>query len=298
MTATAQRPVAAWRSRLSAPVDALPLVDLLTRVTLVSLIVVMHFDITIMVVCAITMAVAWPQPRIRTSPWFWLGAAAVLTAMLLPRWDRIDDHVWLAVYWTMALGLALTTRHPERVLRLGGRLLLGLVFLLAFAWKIGTPEFRDTTFFQYSLLEDSRFEFVTTGVIGVRDDTMQFNDETTAMLDDAPAAGTTVHLRDVERVVPVARMFTYWGIFIEGMLALTWLVPLPARARWLRHACLLAFFVTTYLVVPVGGFAVMLVTLALTQTGNDDERSWRGPYLLGYVLLLAYGPLWQWLFGA
>lgn len=298
MTTKAPTRVGAWYAGVTERVDGIDLLDLLTRTTLVSLIVVMHFDIPLMLLCAMATAAVWPQPKIRTSPWLWLGAAAVLTVALLPRWDRIDDHVWLAVYWTLALGLALTTARPERVLRLSGRLLLGLVFLLAFCWKIGTPEFRDTTFFQYSLLEDSRFEFVATGVIGVSDEAMDQNASATESLADDPHEGATVHLREVPSVGPVARVFTYWGILIEGLLALTWLAPLPLRARWVRHACLLAFFVTTYLVVPVGGFAVMLVTLALTQTGDPPDRSWRTPYLAAYLLLLAYGPVWQWLFGS
>jgi hypothetical protein len=266
---------------------------LLARWSLLALLVNSNDDAVVLVGVAIAAVVALPRRGLLLSPWFWAAAFALIGARQLATWHSIDDHIIVTTYWCLALALGLGARAVLPTLAASARLIVGLVFALAAAWKLGSGEFIDGTFFRYSLLFDDRFEAIARHVGGTSSSELRANIDALNALAAQPSAGSTTPLVEGARNVEVAWWFTAWGVAIESAVALAFLAPLRARHRWLRPATLLTFAGTTYAIVPVGGFGTLLMLLGAAQTTSERLRM---TYLAAGVALLAWSAVWPILF--
>jgi hypothetical protein len=203
-------------------------------------------------------------PSIRGSARFWLALAATLgAAAWADRWQT-DNHQYLIAYWCLTLGLAASSADPARVRRIGARLLIGGVFVLATTWKLVSPDFLDGSFMRYTLLTDTRFGEVATLVGGMAPQDLEANREALRALDDPAEPPAPVRLRSTDRLDRAADILTWWTVAIEGLVAAAFLVPWRRLARH-RDLALIAFVVTTYAVAPVVGFGWVLVCMGLAQ---------------------------------
>ena len=84
-----------------------------------------------------------------------------------------------------------------------------------------------------------------------------------------------------------ARALTWATALLEAALALLFLVPSPARWRWLPHAALLAFCAGTYAVAPVESFGWLLLAMG-AATCPANAAGLRGGYLACFALLVVY----------
>jgi hypothetical protein len=254
--------------------------------TLVSLPVILfnvrHDDPSLVVALAFA-ASAIASRRVRLAPWSWLALAAVLGYRQSLDFVRLDDHVVLTVYWCAAVGLSLSTTDPARAIRRSAALLVGVVFLLAAIWKLTSGQFIDGRFFRFALIWDPRFhpmaEVTGQPTVGAYRDTYDTF---------VPAAdiGGTLLWREGPRSAEVAGALTAWAVAIEAAVAITFLLPL-ARLDRMRNVAMAAFL-TTYILVPVIGFATLLCVLAATVTEN---RRWRRAYLVVIGLCFLWPPI-------
>lgn len=277
------------RSRVAA-VDG---VDLVLGCSLVAVVVNVHHDRVLLVATGAAAIVVLGDRRALRHPATWLGGGVVVAAWHLPTWFRHDNHLWLSVAWMVAIGLCLLTRSPRAALAVDGRLLVGSIFAIGVLWKLGSPDFRSGAFFHHALLQDDRFAWVTSSIGGI--DAAVLDGDRGRVQELVAEPTTPVVLTSSDRTSQLALLFTWWGIAIEAWIAVTWLAPLRASWRWLRHVGLLAFAATTYLVVPVAGFGILLMALGLTQAGDDARLRWA--YLAGLAALVVYGPVWSHLLG-
>ena len=245
---------------------------LVLRWSLLTLLVNANDDPLVFVVVAIATVIALPRPSILHSPWFWAAAFVLVGGRQLATWHTIDDHIIVTTYWCLALALALTAREVLPTVAASARLLVGLVFALAAAWKLGGGEFIDGTFFRYSLLFDDRFEAVARWAGGTSRGDLQANVAALHGLTTLPAAGPSAALVEGPRNLAVATAFTAWGALIETVVAIAFLAPLRTRHEWIRPAALFAFAGTTYAIVPVGGFGTLLMLLGAAQTKSQPLR--------------------------
>lgn len=229
------------------------------------------------------------EPSWRWNPIPWIGAMLALCAAYVPRWHEFDNHTWFAVYWTLAVGVCLwLSRGDVRpALATAGRLMIGLIFLLAVLWKATAGEYVSGEFFTYQLLVDARFAPVTELVGAVTGADLAQNRQSLSELGSG-VDGAGVVITSSDRIPVLALVMSWWGLAVEAAIALLWLLPLQ-RLAWLRHAALLLFILTTYLVVPVVGFGCLLIAMAFTQP--DLSRRVRITYCCTVVGLLAYGNL-------
>jgi len=162
--------------------------------------------------------------------------------------------------------------------------------LLAAAWKLAMADYRDGSFFEFTLLADERFAYLSQLVGGASLESLADN----RMLVDLVREG---HLRGADvgsvvfsgspAVVLVAKAMTWWTVAIECAIGVLFLAPdQPLRARW-RNRLLLLFAVSTYVVAPIRGFGWILMLLGLAQCG-ERERVFRPFYLAAIVLIQAY----------
>ncbi|MEM7394188.1 MAG: hypothetical protein AAF492_17760, partial [Verrucomicrobiota bacterium] len=89
---------------------------------------------------------------IARNPTFWFCICCFLVVANIHFWYKIDNHKYLMTYWCLGVFFCLETRNPLKNLAFNGRLLIGLCFLFATFWKSIVPDFRDGTFFYYTLL--------------------------------------------------------------------------------------------------------------------------------------------------
>lgn len=262
--------------------------QLVARLTLVLLIVNTNEQPAAFVVSVAAAALLFLRPDLTAKPLPWLALGSVVGSIQVTQWWLIDDHVAVTTYWVLAIGISRFARRPARTLATSARLLIAGVFLLAFAWKVLSTQFVSTDFFRFQLATDERFALVAEHVAGTDEDMLIDDRRTLGAVVSARPAGAVELLAEGPRHREVARLFTAWGIAIEGLVGFAHLLPLRGRWRHLRLGSLLAFGYTTYAVVPVAGFAALLMTLGLAM--HDGART-RLVVVTSAVLFLAWGAL-------
>jgi hypothetical protein len=221
-------------------------------------------------------------PKLRRIPVFWFALSALYGGWFLAEYHRADDHLALAAYWYLAIALSLLTNAKEAVLRANARLLIGATFLLAFAWKLRSPDFISGAFFEFELLTDPRFAPIAHWVGGLGTAELEAN------LRLMSAAPSTVQLLSSPQIQSIASGLTIGALLLEPLVALSWLLPM----KWMRvgrHVSLIAFCFLTYFVVPVVGFGVILLAMAITHA---EDASTRKRYFLGMAALFAWSLVW------
>jgi hypothetical protein len=221
-------------------------------------------------------------PRLRRLPAFWFALSVFYGGWFLIEYDRADDHLALAAYWYLAIALSLLTCAKRAVLRANARLLIGATFLLAFVWKLRSPDFISGAFFEFELLTDPRFAPIARWVGGLTAAQLEVNQ---GLLSAAPA---TVQLSSSPQVEIIAKGLTFGALLIEPLVALSWFLPLQ-RMRAARHVTLIAFCFLTYFAVPVAGFGMILLTMAITHAENSRTRKL---YFLGMAALFTWSLIW------
>jgi hypothetical protein len=232
-------------------------------------------------------------PALR-SAWLWLALAGLAAARVLLDWPMSDNHAYLLAYWCLAFAVSARSRSRGAVLARNARLLLGLTFAFAALWKVGiSPDFLDGRFFRVSLVVDGRLDAFGRLAGGldeaqheeIRGFLVQHVDGRLARPVEAPALP--------ERYVRVARAATFGTAALEAALALAFLCPAASAATRLRHALLLLFCATTYVVAPVEGFGWLLVSMGVAQCG-PGQRGARLGYLVAFLAILLFAELpWE-----
>jgi hypothetical protein len=216
---------------------------------------------------------------------FRLLVSSILVVRHVTHWYGLDNHQWLLTYWFVACALCRMARDREVAIQLSARLLVGLCFLLAFAWKVATPEFRDGAFFEITLLTDSRFAGLAQVAADLPGSRIQAAGQSIRELLGPGGQVEAVAFAPPPRLQVVSRLLTAWTLLIEGALALGFLWPgPPALVRKGRHLLLLIFILTTYAVAPVIGFGWVLIAIALATCAGESIRI-RCLYLALYIAL-------------
>jgi hypothetical protein len=235
---------------------------------------------------------AWLVRDLLTAPRLWALLAAVLAAGVYLQRFTIDNHQYLMAYWCGGVALALSGDGALQALRRNARLLIGLAFAFATAWKLASPEFVSGSFLEYAMLTDQRFAGFTAWVADVPRHLLDANRAAIGDLSGPMASTTTVALNGSPLVSQIALAMTWYTLIIESWIALAFLLPRP---RWLarhRDVPLLLFLLTTYAVATVIGFAYLLIAMGFVQC---ERRRWWIPcgYLIAVfalqIFLLPFG---------
>lgn len=175
-------------------------------------------------------------------------------------------------YWLLAIGVSRFGRRPDDVLALSARLLLGFLFALAFGWKLLSGPFVSGDFFEYTIVRDERFEPVAVLFGGADVDQLAHERIAIAQLTSTGAAGDAIEIQTGPRIRTLALTFTWVGLLMEGAVAAAFLAPLRGRWQLLRATALICFCITTYAVLPIAGFAVLLLTMGLAHAHRPPVR--------------------------
>jgi hypothetical protein len=257
--------------------------EVAARLTLVMILLLsgnLWFHVVPIRVLALAGLVYMPLVR-RTTYWLALFLLSFAVDNLY-NWAIADNHHWLLSYWLLALALSVGSKAPEATLSQSARLLIGFAFLLATLRKAMSPQYLDGRAFQFLLMADPRFYHVA--LFG--DHTQDIPAFWREMLNLSPEVALPVVTPGFQRI---AWVMTWWTIFIEGAIALAFLIRDNPRAERARNWLLLTFVITTYPVAPVLGFAWLLLIMGWAQC-SLELRAARFAYLLMFPLVyLFYG---------
>ena len=142
-------------------------------------------------------------------------------------WPLSDNHIYLLANWCLAIGLALSSAAPAATLSASSRWLLAGAFGMAVLWKaVLSPDYVDGRFFRVTLLTDQRFADAALVFGGLSRDQMAQN---RAFLDPLPNGAellTPPPFVEPPRLRAFAAVTTWGGLILEGLIALTCLIPL------------------------------------------------------------------------
>jgi hypothetical protein len=241
-------------------------------------------------------------PRALRSPLVWLAQALLQARRIGPDWMLADNHLYLALWWLLAIAIALLTPRAKQSLTVSARALVGLAFAFAVLWKaVLSPDFVDGRFFEWTFLLDGRFQPAVALATGAPLELFEHNEAQVRELAHSILLGTpsSAHLQSPARLELLARALAAWTLAIEGYVALSFLWP---RADWLarsRDAALLAFCVSTYAVATVAGFGWLLLAIGLAQV-KETRSALRLCYVGALIAVMAFAqiPWVEWLAGA
>jgi len=225
---------------------------------------------------------------VRRAPLTWILVAVFVAIRIVAVWPLSDNHIYLLAYWCLGIGLALSGATPAATLAASSRWLLGGAFAMAVLWKaVLSPDYVDGRFFRVALLTDVRFADASLVFGGLSREQMAQN---RAFLEPLPAGAELLDppaFVEPPRLRAFAAVATWGGLILEGLIALTCLLPPKGRLDLARHGLLLAFCFTTYALAPVAGFGWLISTMGLAQC--RPRQSWlRGSYVAVFILILMY----------
>jgi hypothetical protein len=275
-------------SRLLKPAAELGSIDLALRLTLLQLLLRPMGFWAIRASLLLIAALGLLVPRILRAPLTWLCITAAIAWQLIDAWPLPDNHIYLLCYWCLAIFLALISADVQRILKTNSRLLLGLTFSFAVLWKAFlSPEYLDGRFFRITLLQDERFAHTAMLFGGLTESQLRQNREYLSPLPQGAELLDAPELVEPPELRRLAILFTWGGLFMEAVLALVMLIPLPLGVEYLRHLILLVFCIVTYAFAPVAGFGWLLLVMGLGQCDERYHRL-RTAYVVTYLLVLLY----------
>jgi hypothetical protein len=270
-------PAAGWREKWRttfAEILGQDALDVVCRLTLVILVLHPSAGTGISwyqkVVTVPWCTAAFIYPPWQRSPWFWLPLAIFrFVSVNSYDWAYANNHDCLTTYWCLAIACSLWLKDPMAAVAYNGRLLIGLVFLVATLWKLSSPEYMSGKMFEYLLYHDNRF-FEIARVFG--DLTLRVGELDHVVYNKMAALSESISLRDDRFYRVLAKVLTWWTILIEGTIAILFLVKRSHKWAIFGDLALLLFAVTTYPMVGVYSFAWLLSVLGLAQCPLEYRR--------------------------
>ena len=221
---------------------------------------------------------------------FWFAIVAVLLATAIYRWPDAGNPIFALAYWCGAIGITRTlpVDKQDHALKFNARILVGLWMAIAVLLKIISGTFIDSSFLHFSLIANDAFADFTAMVGGVDFQTLDSNRATVSQLQQSYASGSVENFAVLEtspRIKTMAYAMSWWTIFIEGAIAVSFLWPSSSRrAENIRHLCMLVFLLTTYFVIHATGYALILITLSFILL-PPERRGLRLLYVNAFVFV-------------
>ncbi|MEM9980159.1 MAG: hypothetical protein AAF808_21250, partial [Cyanobacteria bacterium P01_D01_bin.2] len=222
-------------------------------------------------------------PRGIRSRWAWLGLATLLGGHTVRAWSALVNHDYVIAYWVGVCAISVWSKAPKHVFAWNARLLIGLCFLFATAWKLISGEYLDGSFLHLTFLLDARLEMGAALLGGMSLDALAAN---RALFDGLQTTATPAALETTTLLSIISVVLSYWTIFIEGLVAISFLAPGIKALYDNREWVLLVFIITTYSVIPVLGFGAILFIMGLAQCRQPHRQRI-------YLTLLLWMPIWM-----
>ena len=180
-------------------------------------------------------------------------------------WQFADNHQWLYLYWVLALFLKEITHSEQETSVFQARSLLAVVFTVACFWKIVDGQYLNGAFFQFEFIADKRLQGFVDQFLGMDFNQVRVNSfiSNQHIMDGLTPVFYKNPLVLSDRALLVAKIFSYLTILLEALIAILFLSD--KKSIWADWMILL-FILFTYSLIPVHGFAAMLIILCIAQS--------------------------------
>lgn len=230
--------------------------------------------------------------EITLSKYYWFIVVLFLSYfyLYLGLENYVPNHKYIYAYFSILIAVVLFVKDKSEnyfsIFTESVRWIIGLVFLLATIGKFLAPEFLDGSFFYFTTLTDPRFYGFTSTVVGISQDSLWESYFLFDSLIHTSNPSTTVTLESNSFLVKVSYFLSYWTIFIEGMIGISFLLPLKTFVSKYREWFLIIFVFTTYPIATVPGFAIILANLAFIQSRKENKASFYSLFYLAIFLII------------
>ncbi|ELS04772.1 hypothetical protein Xen7305DRAFT_00045080 [Xenococcus sp. PCC 7305] len=256
---------------------------LVLRITLLLLLLygssTVFLDVPLRIICSLMLII----PSLLTNQILWVLICGFVWWVNASDWLWIDNHKILISYWCLVCALAVSSSDPEEVLARNGRMLIGLTFFFATVWKMIAGEYWNGAFLHYTFLAENRIEEFANIIGGLPPDVLPQNQILSEILSRFPGTVKTVTLASNPRLEIFSLAASYWTLLIEGSIALAFLGKSFRFLFRFRNWLLILFIVTTYFLLPVLGFAYILIVMGLAQCSGNSRYQ-----MIAYIFLLGF----------
>ena len=237
-------------------------------------------DVPLKIICGLMLL----SPSLLSSQTLWVMICALVWWNNATNWLWIDNHQILISYWCLVCSLAVSSKNADGILAWNGQIMIGLTFLFATIWKIIGGEYGNGTFLHYTFLVEPRVEAVATFIGGLSPHALPQNRLLESIYRQFPQMLKGVTLSSSSRLESFTLLASYWTLLIEGSIAISFLGGLIFVFFRFRDWLLILFIVTTYFLLPVLGFAYILIIMGLAQCSPKDRLT-RISYIMIFGLL-------------
>ncbi|WP_299554778.1 hypothetical protein [Seonamhaeicola sp.] len=224
--------------------------------------------------------------------WLLLSLFSAIPYLILDLVGYVPNHKHIFAYVILAVTIILFLSKEEDILenlRHQSKYIIGLCFLFAVAGKFLAPEFMDGRFFEFTNTADPRFYGFTSFIADVDPLALKANETNIENLMSTTNPNTVFTLNGAQNLHSIGLMISYWTIFIEGMIAISFCLPGSFLLSKYRNIFLIAFVLTTYPIATVYGFAIILTTLGFIQSTTKKNQLTK--YSLFYLIVFIFLPL-------
>jgi len=223
----------------------------------------------------------------------WLMLTFFTSFRVIHEWPMADNHAYLLALWCLTLFIASCNPAKARmIIGDNGRVVIGLVFLLASVQKLMSADYLDGTFFQYLFLTDNRFEDFTVlfgnvsfqQIYQAQDLLNQYQFSSFSTDKNIVPSSLEFHL--------LVTISTWWNLIDQLAVACCFLAPVGSYLHRKRDFSLMLFCITTYAVAPVAGFGWLLVSMGLAQCEHNTKI--RIAYMSLFFIILFYYEVHIW----
>ena len=221
--------------------------------------------------------------------WVLLALISAIFYLILDLVAYVPNHKHIFAYAIIAVAIVLFFSKEENrtyMLSYQAKIIIGLCFLFATIGKFLAPEFLDGSFFEFTNTTDPRFFGVTSILNNIDILSLQANENNLGLLVNTINPKDSFNLLSNASISSSSFFLSYWTIFIEGMIAITFCLTNKYKLAQFRNWFLIIFIFTTYPIATVKGFAIILSALGFIQSIEDNKiTKFSKFYLLVFVLL-------------
>jgi len=230
-----------------------------------------YWDAPVVVLCIMFLL----NKRFLTSRALWFLIFLYVMALNFVYFELSANHFYLIAYWSLACALALGTQNQDidTVLRQNARMLLGLGFCFAALWKIMAGEYINGSFFHYSFLTrfiDSDSVPLITWILSPVE--LAENIRLKQMLQHLPVNNGSIALTTSNSIRYFSHLLSLWTLLIEAVIGVAFLFNRPKFIVRKRDYLLMLFILTTFIIIPIDRFALILMLLGLAQCPQERRR--------------------------
>ncbi len=189
--------------------------------------------------------------------------------------NTLDNHKWIFLIWILSL-INFSNNYNEQLLKINARVTIIGIFLMASIWKLVFGEYLDNSFLEHTIFIEKRLHSFAHYILNIPIDQLKLSNFI-YLNPYRDGNGDLLLYKGLYELNYYQKNILYISglgtIIIEALIAISLIFNLKIRNKYSIGDMLLVLFVSTlYFVLPIHGFAGILLTLGLAQCSRENEK--------------------------